>query len=324
MEAERELVKLSLSNELIKAACILSMKAHSKKHYRTKKKKDSAGSSSSVKVSIIAFKGSMEVDHFYHDNLSGETIDDVNHGGHFGETNVDCNLFPSLQRIGEKDKLAKVNRSVLQIFEDLLINSRFKSKVEKAVKKHKKILFTGHSSGGAIASLATLWILDEYTRKRKIRFPIDRMQAGEFLENVLSNALTVASHDAHDLMEPTNSLMEKLSVDFVKASPYRPFGVYVFCTRDDDLDPSAPRQQLVVENPNAVLQLLFYFLQLRNEDQDVAEFALNRSFTEHFSYEEEVNKNGLQLENQVKVQDLLDLWTSQGTTYGHLRVLLLM
>ncbi|KAJ0571301.1 putative EDS1, EP domain-containing protein [Helianthus annuus] len=139
-------------------------------------------------------------------------------------------------------------------------------------------------------------------------------QAEEFFEHVLINASTVASHDAFDLMEPTNSLKDKLSVDFVKVSPCRPFGFYVFCTQGEDLAPSTPRQQLVVENPNDVLQLLFYFLQLPNEDQDLAQFAL-QSLTENFGYEKELNKNGLQLEKIVDIKQLnKHLSTSNGTT----------
>ncbi|KAI3686468.1 hypothetical protein L1987_80146 [Smallanthus sonchifolius] len=395
MEVERESVKLSLSNELINGSCILSMKAHSTQHHYLTSKKDGSDSSSK-EVLIIAFKGSLEVNGFYQDDQ-------------FGVTDVDCNLSPSLRRVGE-GQLAKVNGSFLKEFQDLLTNSGFKLEVEKAVKEGKKILFTGHLSGGAIASLATLWILDEYTRKRKIRFPIgcvtfgspligdetlthavrrekwaghfthfvmehdivprmmlapktsiqeplpnilkffeqkvnpittpkshkfpklfnkktpqrtidndqlvDDNQAVEFLENVLINASTVASHDAYDLMEPTNSLKEKLSSDFIKISPYRPFGVYVFCTRDEDLGVSAPRQQLVVENPNAVLQLLFYFLQLPNEVQDAAQFALD-SLTESLSYEEEVNKNGLQLDKMVNLKHLNEhLLTSNRDVVG--------
>ncbi|XP_076896986.1 protein EDS1L-like [Bidens hawaiensis] len=373
------------------------MKAHSNQYYLTSNHQGAgaASSASSVEVLIIAFKGSMEVDDFYQDD-------------HFGETNVDCNMFPSLRRIGE-GQLAKVNRSVLRIFQDLWNNPRFKAKVEKAVNEGKQILFSGHSSGGAIASLATLWMLDEYTRKQKTRLPIgcvtfgspligdrtlthavrrekwaghfthfvmqhdivprimlapkasirdhlpsifqffqhkvrpittqksdkvaklfniktpdkktidldqmvDDNQAIDFFENVLINASTVASHDAFDFMEPSNSIKEKLSVDFVKVSPYRPFGIYVFCTIGEELGPSAPRQQLVVENPNVALQLLFYFLQLPNEDQDLAEFAL-QSLTESFGYEEELNKNGLHLEEMVYLKDLNEhLWISHGTT----------
>ncbi|XP_076916194.1 protein EDS1-like [Bidens hawaiensis] len=392
MEVERDSIKLDLSNDLIKDACSLSMKAHNNQDYYVTNTTKKYASSSSKEVFIIAFKGSFEVDGFYKDD-------------HFGETAVDDKLCPSLQRIGQ-DLLGKVNGSLLITFQNLLNNSGLKSEVEKAVKEGKKILFAGHSFGGAIASLATLWLLDEYTRKQNKRFAVgcvtfgspligdgtvthavrrekwtdhfthfvlehdivprmmlapktsvqnhlpgiskffqdnvnpvttqkpnkiakflnikksekpadhdpmvDDNDAEKFFENVLINASTVASHDAYDLMEPTNSLKEKLSADFVKVSPYRPLGRYVFCTQGEDA--ASPRQQLVVENPNAVLQLLFYFLQLPNEDQDSAQFAV-QSLHENFGYEEEINKNGLQIDNRVNLKDLNNhLLTSNGAT----------
>ncbi|MFS7939832.1 hypothetical protein Hanom_Chr05g00456601 [Helianthus anomalus] len=111
-------MKLTLTNEHIKAACILSMNAHNHgPDYVTNTKKHGGASSSSTtkEVLIIAFKGSKEVNGFYQDD-------------HIGETNVDSNMFPSLQRIAE-GQLAKVNGSFLQKFKDLLNNSGFKTKV---------------------------------------------------------------------------------------------------------------------------------------------------------------------------------------------------
>ncbi|XP_023733648.1 protein EDS1 [Lactuca sativa] len=368
MEVEKESVKLSLSNELTKTAQSLSMEAHKQnKPFITNLNKKP-----SMEVAIFAFPGSWEVSNWYHGDL-------------FGETEVDRKLFKSLCRIGE-NRPAKVNAAFLKRFQDLLNDSTFKSEIEKAVNAKKKILFTGHLYGGATASFATLWMLDEYIKKRGKKFPIGCVTFGspligdrtlshavrrekwaghfthfvmehdivprmmlspkisiqqqlpsilkffqqkvkpndhkrkkpsarqpmdedqsigdaecvEFFENVIINASTVASHVAFELMEPTNSLMEKLSVDFVKVSPYRPSGFYVFCTSHS--------QQFRVENPNAVLQLLFYFLQLTDENQKLVDFAYKS-----FSYEEEL-KNGLHLENLVDLKDLNDkLLTPNGT-----------
>lgn len=380
MEVERDSVKLSLSNELTKTAQSLSMESHKQnKPFITNLNKKP-----SMEVAIFAFPGSWEVSDWYHDDR-------------FGETEVDRKLFKSLCRIGE-NRPAKVNAAFLKRFQDLLNDSTFKSEVEKAVNTNKKILFTGHSYGGAIASFATLWILDEYVKNRGKKFPIGCVTFGspligdrtlshavrrekwaghfthfvmehdivprmmlspkisiqqhlpsilkffhkqvnaiddkphksrklifsksgpgkrtaedrsigddegvEFFENVIINASTVSSHVAFELMEPTNSLMEKLSVDFVKVSPYRPSGFYVFCTSHS--------QQFRVENPNAVLQLLFYFLQLTDESQNLVDFS-SKSFNESFSYEEQV-KNVLQLENLIDLKDLNDhLLTPNGT-----------
>lgn len=348
-----ESMELDLNDELIKAAHFQSMEAHKHNQQQYKKHCISSSSSSSMEVLMFAFKGSWEVQDWYHD-------DD------FGETDVDHNLFPSLQRIGQ-GRLAKVNKAFLQRFQNLLKNSGFQTEVEKAVKEGKKIISTGYSSGGAIASFATLWILEEYTRKRAIKVPIrcltfgspligdgnlthavrrqkwaarfthfvtehdivprlmlapkksvethlpnilksfqqkvnssdhkrlkflkkttrepeitiSRDQAAEFFENVMVKASVVARSAAFDLMEPTNLVMAKLSSDYVKVSPYTPFGTYVFCIRDGI--------QLSVENPDAVLRLLFFFLQLTNDLEDLADVALDR-LAESLSYEEELNK----------------------------------
>ncbi|KAI3504621.1 hypothetical protein L2E82_46531 [Cichorium intybus] len=382
MEIDEESVKLSLNNELTKTAHLLSVEAHKQNHPYITNTKKHGSASSSMEVSIFAFPGSWDIQDWYQDD-------------YFGETDVDFNLFPSLLRVGV-NRLAKVNAVFLQLSKNLLNNLAFKAEVEKAVKENKKILFTGHSSGGAIASLATLWMLDKYVKHRKIRFPIgcvtfgspligdrtlshavrrekwaghfthfvmehdivprimlapkisiqehlpnilrffqqklnptnnksrkfpkffhkstpgrtidqdpiDEEQAIELFENVMMSASTVASHVAYNLMEPTNSLMKNLADDFVKVSPYRPFGYYVFCTK--------PLQQFRVENPDAVLQLLFYFLQLADENQNLSDFAVN-SIEESFSYEEEL-KNGLQLESLVDLKDLnKNLLTPDGT-----------
>ncbi|PWA53067.1 alpha/Beta hydrolase fold protein [Artemisia annua] len=469
MEVDSGSVKLSLSNEHIKDALILSLEPQKpNEHYLTNTKRQGSSSSVSSEVLIIAFKGSLEVKDWYHDDHFGETdvdqsffpslkrigedrpakvnkailqkfqdllnntgfkdegssssvssevliiafkgsleVKDWYHDDHFGETDVDQSFFPSLKRIGE-DRPAKVNKAILQKFQDLLNNTGFKDEVEKAVKvDKKKILFTGHLYGGALACFATLWMLETYIRKQKFTFPIgcvtfgsplignetlshavrrekwsghfthfvmehdmvprimlapktsiqehlhkilqhfqknvnrttqkpskiarlfsrtkleqttdiDQLvkpdEAAAFFESVLINASSVASHDAYDLMEPTSTLKEKLSIDYVKISPYRPFGEYVFCTCDETQDPDAPRQQLIVENPDAVLQLLFCFMQLPNENQDINEFARN-SLAESFGYEDELNKNGLQLQKMVKLKELNEkLWTSNHTT----------
>ncbi|GKA46198.1 EDS1-like protein [Tanacetum coccineum] len=395
MEGDSGSVKLSLRNELISDALILSLEAH--KHnqiYLTNTKKHGSSSSPSD-VLIIAFGGSWEDNELCHNN-------------NYGETDVDQSLLPSLKRIGE-DRPAKVNKAIQTKFQYLLKSTGFKAEVEKAVQDKKKILFTGHLYGGALASFVTLWMLDEYKRKQKLIFPVGCITFGSPLigdetlshavrrekwsghfthfvmehdiiprimlapktsiqgiipkilqnfqenvnrtthkpskitrllsrkklkqtidivkpdeavvlfESVLINASSVASHDAYDLMEPTSTLKEKLSVDYVKISPYRPFGDYVFCTCNETLGVDAPRQQLVVENPNAVLQLLFYLLQLPNENQDIAEFAVN-SLAESLGYEAELNRNGLQLQNRVYLKNLNDkVWMSNATTDDSVR-----
>ncbi|KAL7192059.1 hypothetical protein ACSBR2_023997 [Camellia fascicularis] len=58
--------------------------------------------------------------------------------------------------------------------------------------------FAGHSSGGAMAMLATVWFLEEYLR-------------------------------------PNSSQTTRVSTSFIELSPYRPFGTDIFCTRNGKL-----------------------------------------------------------------------------------------
>ncbi|GJY33680.1 EDS1-like protein [Tanacetum coccineum] len=114
MEVDSGSVKLSLRNELINDALILSLEVQKQnEHYLTNTKRQGSSSSVSSEVFIIAFKGSREVKDWYHDD-------------HFGETDVDQSLFPSLKRIGE-DLPAKVNKAILQKFQDLLNEPGFKA-----------------------------------------------------------------------------------------------------------------------------------------------------------------------------------------------------
>ncbi|GKB09308.1 EDS1-like protein [Tanacetum coccineum] len=358
MEIDSGTQILNLCDELTKHAYNQSIEAHkhNQPYFTNTAKIHDVGSSSLVEVQIFAFKGSWEVNDWYHDD-------------HFGQTDVDQILFPSLKRIGE-NRLAKVNKAILQGSQNILNNPVFKSEVQRAVKEKKKNLvcrtlicdgtlshavrrenWTGHFTHFVmehdivprimLAPNTSIQkhlpkILQDFQKKinpttkrpNKLARVFSKKtpeqttdndqlvkldEAAAFFESVLINASTVASHDAFDLMEPTSTLKEKLSVDFVKVSPYRPFGGYVFCTRDESQAPDAPRQQLVVDNPNAVLQLLFYFLQLPNENQDLAEFAVS-SLAKSLGYEEELN-NGMQLQNRVCLKDLYEkLWTSNGTT----------
>ncbi|KAI4319108.1 hypothetical protein MLD38_032749 [Melastoma candidum] len=97
--------------------------------------------------------------------------------------------------------------------------------------------------------------------------------------NVLRNASCAASHAACVMMGNTNTLLDTVT-NFVELSPYRPFGNYVFCSGEGKL--------MVVKNPNAVLQLLFYSSQLSSEAElkDVA----RKSLEEHRVYEDKLKQ----------------------------------
>ena len=219
--------------------------------------------------------------------------------------------------------------------------------VQKAATDKKKMVFTGHSLGGSMAILATLWFLDNCKSDKTIpprcvtfgcpltgdhifshalrrekwasyfmhfvmRYdivprlllaPIPSIEkefvsilrsfatksvdipeeAPDFYRTVMTNAASVASHAACKLKANPNLLLETVT-NFTALSPYKPFGTYVFCTGNGKL--------VVLTNPDAVLQLLFYSAQLSSETE-LHEIA-RTSLLQHFGYENELKK-GLEI-----------------------------
>ena len=212
--------------------------------------------------------------------------------------------------------------------------------MEKAVADRRQVVFTGHSSGGAIAILATAWFLEVYNRqssncmaplcltfgsplvgdyiiniairrekwsryfvnfvmrydivprislcplssiKQQLQRVLDYFNqnapqppndAPAFYETVVKNASSVANYAACKIMGSTNPLLETVS-SFIEPSPYRPFGTYVFCTGTGKL--------VVISNPDAVLQVLFYSSQLSTEEEKVT--VAQTSLRDHLNYE---------------------------------------
>lgn len=72
----------------------------------------------------------------------------------------------------------------------------------------------------------------------------------------------------------SNSLLGTLS-SFVDLSPYRPSGTWVFVTIEGQL--------IVMQNSDAVLQVLFYLMQLNPQEQ-LSQVAY-RSLNEHWQYD---------------------------------------
>ena len=249
--------------------------------------------------------------------------------------------------------------------------------VQKAVTERKQILFTGHSTGGSIANLATIWFLEKYLRsdnykispssplcvtfgcpltgnhifshalrrenwaryfihfvmrydivprillapvssillefQRVLQFlneksinlahaSINSFDASSFYMKVMKNASSVASHAACNLMGNTNLLLETVT-NFIPLSPYKPFGTYVLCTGNGKL--------VILRNPDAVLQLLFYSSQLCKEEEctDVAQ----RTLQQHFHYESEL-QDSFQMLNEVYLEPLEQLPLSAEST----------
>ncbi|MED6174889.1 defense response [Stylosanthes scabra] len=141
---------LGLKVELIKKACALAFKAHKspKKYYLLEKKKKKNRKWFEDDHIIISFHGSWaSTDWFV--------------GKSYGDTMINQELFPSLKSIFN-DEVAFVNEAFQLRFESILSNSSLKHEVKEAMTKGKQIVFTGHSSGAAVAILATLWVLEDY------------------------------------------------------------------------------------------------------------------------------------------------------------------
>ncbi|ESQ45751.1 hypothetical protein EUTSA_v10010232mg [Eutrema salsugineum] len=84
----------------------------------------------------------------------------------FGEIKMDRVRFPCMRSIGN-DVDATVNQAFLKNL-DVLLSTTFCNLVKNAAesRKYQRIVFTGHSSGGATAILATIWYLEEYFKKK--------------------------------------------------------------------------------------------------------------------------------------------------------------
>ncbi|XP_057761995.1 protein EDS1-like [Arachis stenosperma] len=92
----------------------------------------------------------------------------------------------------------------------------------------------------------------------------------DFFSVVMSNAAKVTSHAVSKLIGTPDSTLEIIA-NFVPLSPYRPFGTYIFCTGNG--------KHVVIRNPDAVLQILFFSAQLSTE-AEVAQVG-SRSLQEH-------------------------------------------
>ncbi|XP_030521505.1 protein EDS1L-like [Rhodamnia argentea] len=131
---------------------------------------------------------------------------------------------------------------------------------------------------------------------------IDKVKLTALFGTVMRNASCVASHAACILMGSTNMLLDTMT-KFVELSPYRPCGKYVFCT--------GAGRSVVVRNPDAVFQLLFYSLQLMPAS-DVQQTAV-ASLLAHLAYEDGLDKS-LDMRNAVHLENLRELpLSSDGT-----------
>jgi len=91
-------------------------------------------------------------------------------GSKYGEGNVqtDNKLFSGCLK-GNDDQPALVHQGALKLFLHIMENTDFQAKMQiytdSKQRKLKPIIFVGHSLGGAVATLATLWVLEKRLRQ---------------------------------------------------------------------------------------------------------------------------------------------------------------
>ncbi|KAJ8753485.1 hypothetical protein K2173_022726 [Erythroxylum novogranatense] len=148
MASVRLVDNIGVGEEVIRKACKIAMKTHKspEKQYLSEKLRNS----SAVVFSFPA---------------RNWLVNEWFQGSPFGTTkvDVDLDLFSSLKYIGLNEK-ATVNDAFLRRFKAVLDNPKFINEVEAAVRDGKQVVFTGHSLGGPIAILATIWFLEMYQR----------------------------------------------------------------------------------------------------------------------------------------------------------------
>ncbi|XP_048137574.1 protein EDS1-like isoform X2 [Rhodamnia argentea] len=123
----------------------------------------------------------------------------------------------------------------------------------------------------------------------------DRAKLASLFGNVMKNAACAASYAACAVTGSKHTLFDTMS-RFIKRSPYQPCGQYVFFTETGRL--------VVVKNPDAVLQLLFYSLQIESETE-LPKIAV-ASLEAHWTYRDALDRC-LATHNVVCLENLRDL-----------------
>eukprot|EP00253_Pinus_taeda_P024863 PITA_24863 len=91
-------------------------------------------------------------------------------GSKYGEGNIEAhnNFFSGCVK-GNGDQPALVHQGALNLFIHIMENTDFQAKMQvytdSKQRKLKPVIFVGHSIGGAVATLATLWILQKRLRQ---------------------------------------------------------------------------------------------------------------------------------------------------------------
>eukprot|EP00253_Pinus_taeda_P013158 PITA_13158 len=87
----------------------------------------------------------------------------------YGECNMPTDKFFSGCLKGNDDQPALVHQGALKLFLYIMENTDFQAKIQMYTdskqRKLKPVIFVGHSLGGAVATLATLWFLEKRLRQ---------------------------------------------------------------------------------------------------------------------------------------------------------------
>ncbi|KAI3828953.1 hypothetical protein L1987_03065 [Smallanthus sonchifolius] len=310
--------RLGESEEVIIKACSLAEKSHNSNCYIKE---------SGTEYTVFAFGGSWALEDFYiHEP--------------FGETMIDVSLFPSLKSVGNNE-LAKINKGFLGRFQAVLQTSKFQDEVNKASKKAKPIIFTGHSSGGPVAILAAVWYLEKYTRSGG-RPRVNVLLSGHHSYDIVPritlaplSSLKTEFPQILDFFNPKSRNFQKSSIlnsqealTFFKTVLKNASSVashaacnlmgstnalFEIVSSFVELSPYRPSGTFIfctgngklvsVKNPNAVLQILFYSCQPADESQvtDTASRSL------YMDYSRELKESLLGMQDVVYLEDEMEI-----------------
>nr|ABR16688.1 unknown [Picea sitchensis] len=226
---------------------------------------------------------------------------------------------------GNDEKPALIHPGALTLFLHIMEKTDFQAKLQiytdAKQRKLKPIIFVGHSLGGAVATLATLWVLGKRLRQSSpfcITFgcPLvgdERLVEAVGRENWGGNFCHVVSkHDIvpRMLLAPFESIANPFTTVFgywqgknvpdsliqdasrtllnnvfvSPSSPYRPFGTYMFCSSNG---------AACIENAQTVLEMLHLTMQSQHTSFDE---IVQACLLEHIRYDsvlEEVRQNSI-------------------------------
>eukprot|EP01018_Ginkgo_biloba_P033519 Gb_34241 [translate_table: standard] len=121
-----------------------------------------------------------------------------------------------------------------------------------------------------------------------------RQHCRELIATVLKNASLVASYATVTCLAYATKMgsMGINSTVVKQISPYRPFGCYVFCSRNG---------AACIENHEAVLQMLYYTLRSTNSSPDLREIACMSEHTRYDMLIQKINRDILSVEGVAKL-----------------------